>query len=130
MPSRQPISRALRTILAIAAAAALSTGTVVAGESTGTVTKKPPRAQPSELSQSALGMEPDKPALSAGDEKPDVKRPDEFQFGDNTLHIDASRKKSLPPGVEENEQTVINKAPTEPVLQPSYFGLRLTAPIR
>ncbi len=46
------------------------------------------------------------------------------------LHFDASRKDALPPGVEANEQTVINKAPTEPTLKPNYFGLRLTTPIR
>ncbi len=119
----------MRTLFAIVTAAVLSTGAVMAADSTGAAPKKSPRVQSRELSQSALGMEPDKPALNTGDE-PDTKRPDEFQFGGNTLHIDASRKKSLPQGVEDNEQAVINKAPTEPALQPSYFGLRLTTPIR
>ena len=85
----------------------------------------------SELSPSALGMEPDKSDRdSSSDQKDGLKNPGEFKFGDNTLHIDADRKKTTLPGVGDNEETVINKAPTDNGVKPNYFGLRFTTPIR
>jgi hypothetical protein len=32
-------------------------------------------------------------------------------------------------GLEANGETVLNKAPAQPALKPSYFGLRLTTPM-
>ena len=142
MPSCWLISRALRTFSAIAAVAVLSTGAVIAAESTGSVPKKPAVTgkkaaaakqdrKTHEMSPSALGIETDKSHGYEPGDKPDTKRPDEFKFGDNTLHIDANKNDPTPPvGLEQNGQSVLNKAPNEPVLQPSYFGLRLTTPIR
>jgi hypothetical protein len=142
MPSGQLISRALRTFAAVAAIAVLSTGAVIAAESTGALSKKPAVTakktaavksdrKSRELSPSALGMDTDKSHGYEPGDKSDLKRPDEFKFGDNTLHLDANKNDPTPPvGLEQNGQTVLNKAPTEPVLQPSYFGLRLTTPIR
>jgi hypothetical protein len=81
-----------------------------------------------ELSPSALGMETTSRGYEPGDEK--AKKPGEFDLGGNTLHIDADKKDPTPPvGFEANSQSVLNKAPTEPLLQPSYLGLRLTTPI-
>ena len=83
-----------------------------------------------ELSPDALGMNTRNSHGYEPGDKPD-RRPDEFKFGDNTLHIDANKNDPTPPvGLESNGQAVINKAPTQPALQPSYFGLRLTTPIR
>ena len=97
--------------------------------------KKPPKAveqtrpKSSELSADALGVNKSTHGYEPGDEKP--KGPGEFKFGDGTLHIDADKKDPTPPpGFEPNGQSVLNKAPNEPALQPSYFGLRLTTPIR
>jgi hypothetical protein len=86
------------------------------------------KAKSSELSPSALGMETPSHGYEPGDEK--AKKPGEFELGGQTLHIDADKKEPTPPvGFEANSQTVLNKAPTEPLLQPSYLGLRLTTPI-
>jgi hypothetical protein len=142
MPCGWLISRALRIFSAIAAIAVLSIGTAIAAESTGALPNKPvvtskkaaavKRDRKSrELSPSALGMENDKSHGFEPGDKADLKRPDEFKFGDNTLHLDANKNDPTPPvGLEQNGQAVLNKAPTEPALQPSYFGLRLTTPIR
>jgi len=136
MPFGGQILSSLRTIAAMAAAVMLSTGAVLAGSSTDGATKNsaPIRLDPkaSELPPSALGMEDDKSKLNLpGDEKSDLNIPDEIKFGNNSLHFDTSRKNAIPPvGVEADDQAVINKAPTEPQLKPSYFGLRFTTPIR
>ncbi len=136
MPFSGQILSTLRTVTAIVAAVVLSTGAVLAGSSTDGATKNsaPIRLDPkaSELPPSALGMEADEShGYEPGDDKSDTKRPGEFKFGDNTLHIDANKNDPVPPvGLESNGQAVINKAPTEPALQPSYFGFRLTTPIR
>ena len=83
-----------------------------------------------ELSPSALGIETKSRGYEPGEEKTDAKLPNQFQLGNNTLHIDADKKDPVPPvGLESNGQTVINKAPTEPALAPSYLGLRLTTPM-
>jgi hypothetical protein len=136
MPIGRRISCAFPAFASALAVALLSTGMALAAESTGAATKKSLPAQldrkSRELSPSALGMETDKShGYEPGDDKSDTKRPGEFKFGDNTLHIDANKNDPIPPvGLESNGQAVINKAPTEPVLQPSYFGFRLTTPIR
>jgi hypothetical protein len=83
-----------------------------------------------ELPPSALGIDTKSRGYEPGDEKSDAKMPNQFQLGNNTLHIDADKKNPTPPvGLETNEQSVLNKAPTEPALKPSYFGLRLTTPM-
>ncbi len=134
MPSSQLISGALRSLPAIVAALVISIGGVLAAESTGIAPKKSAPVQldrkSRELSPSALGMETSKSKFNMRDEKSDMKRPDEIRFGENTLHFDANRKDSLPPGVDDNQHAVINKAPTESALKPNYFGFRLTTPIR
>ncbi len=134
MPSGWLISSALRSLAAIVATVVFSIGGVLASDSTSIAPKKSAPVQHDrksrELSPSALGMETSKSKFNIEDDKPDMKRPDEIQFGENTLHFDANRKNSLPPGLEDNEHAVINKAPTEPALKPNYFGLRLTTPIR
>ena len=91
----------------------------------GSSTLKP---KSSELSPSVLGMEESSHGYEPGDEK--AKKPGEFDLGGNTLHIDADKKDPTPPvGFESNGQAVLNKAPSEHALQPSYLGLRLTTPI-
>lgn len=86
--------------------------------------------QTTELSPSALGIETKSRGYEPGDDKPEAKLPNQFQLGNNTLHIDADKKDPTPPvGVQTNEQSVLNKAPTEPALKPSYLGLRLTTPM-
>ena len=83
-----------------------------------------------ELSPSALGIDTKPRGYEPGDEKPDIKLPNQIQLGNNTLHFDADKKNPVPPvGLEANGETVINKAPSEPALAPSYFGLRLTTPM-
>ena len=138
MPAYGLFPRALRIVAVAIAAAALMRGAVLAADSPPT----PPAAIPEssaplplnpkalELPASALGENDQSKSAPWGDEKPDLKIPDEIQFGDNTLHFDATRTEQLPPGVETNEQAVINKGPTEPTLKPNYFGFRLTAPLR
>ena len=124
---------------AIAAAVLLSSGLVLAGDEA----PRPPASVPvkksaplakvpktTELSPSALGIETKSRGYEPGDEKSDAKVPNQIQLGNNTLHFDADKKDPVPPvGVEANEQSVLNKAPTEPALRPSYFGLRLTTPM-
>jgi hypothetical protein len=83
-----------------------------------------------ELPASALGFDTKSRGYEPGDEKSDAKMPNQLQLGNNTLHFDADKKDPAPPvGLESNEQSVLNKAPTEPALKPSYFGLRLTSPM-
>lgn len=83
-----------------------------------------------ELPPSALGIDIPSKGYEPGDEKPDLKSPGEIKFGNNTLHFDADKKNPAPPpGLEANEQSVLNKAPAEPALKPSYLGLRLTTPM-
>jgi hypothetical protein len=105
---------------AVLVAGLLTSGLTLAGETA---------ASSSELSPSALGMDTGSSrGYEPGDDK--AKRPGEIQFGNNTLHFDADKKNPVPPvGLEANGQTVLNKAPTEPALHPSYLGLRLTTPI-
>jgi hypothetical protein len=117
----------------------LSAGICFAGDTTprppGTVPVKksaPAVVVPktTELSPSALGIDTKSRGYEPGDETSDTKLPNQFQLGDNTLHIDADKKAPAPPvGLEANGQTVLNKAPSEPVLEPSYLGLRLTKPM-
>jgi hypothetical protein len=140
MSRSQLLPGMLRSVPAVLTIIALSTGGALAGEPTGSIAHKKPKKPAStqfdrkshELSPAALGMEPDKSrGYEPGNGAAGLKRPGEFQFGDNTLHIDADKKDPAPPvGLEANGQAVINKAPSEPALQPSYFGLRLTTPIR
>jgi len=83
-----------------------------------------------ELPPSALGIDTKSRGYEPGDEKSDMKLPDQIQLGGNTLHFDANKKEPTPPvGLESNGQAVINKAPSEPALTPSYLGLRLTTPM-
>lgn len=83
-----------------------------------------------ELPPSALGIDIRLRAYEPGDEKPDLKTPGEIKLGNNTLHLEADKRTPAPPpGLEANEQSVLNKAPTEPALKPSYLGLRLTTPM-
>ena len=83
-----------------------------------------------ELPPSALGIDTKSRGYEPGDEKSDAKMPNQIQLGNNTLHFDADKKDPVPPvGLEANGETVINKAPSEPALKPSYFGLRLTSPM-
>ncbi len=89
------------------------------------------RPQTTELSPAALGMDPKSRGYEPGDQKSDLKVPDHIQIGNNTLHFDAKKNDPTPPvGFEANGEAVINKAPAEPALAPSYLGLRLTTPIR
>jgi len=84
-----------------------------------------------ELPPSALGMDTQSRGYEPGEEKSDLKLPDQIKLGNNTLHFDAKKQDPTPPvGFEANGEAVINKAPAEPALKPNYFGLRLTAPIR
>jgi hypothetical protein len=109
--------------LCVTVAAAIAIG--IATAATAMAGAKP---KTTELSPSALGMENNSHGYEPGDEK--AKKPGEFDLGGQTLHIDADKKDPTPPvGFEANSQTVLNKAPTEPVLYPSYLGLRLTTPI-
>ena len=83
-----------------------------------------------ELPPSALGIDTKSRGYEPGDEKPDLKVPDQIKLGNNTLHFDAAKKAPVPPmGLEANGETVLNKAPAQPALKPSYFGLRLTTPM-
>jgi hypothetical protein len=129
----------LSLIFSAAFAVALANGTVLAADNS----PRPPGSVPvkksklrtaisttTELSPSALGMDTGSRGYEPGDQKPDMKMPDQFQLGNNTLHIDAEKKDPTPPvGLESNGQAVINKAPNEPALAPSYLGLRLTTPM-
>jgi hypothetical protein len=84
----------------------------------------------SELSPSALGIDTTPRGYEPGDDKPDLKMPDEIKLGNNTLHFDAKKRDPAPPvGLEANGESVLNKAPAEPALKPSYLGLRLTTPM-
>ena len=84
----------------------------------------------SELSPSALGIDTKSRGYEPGDEKPDLKMPNQIQLGNNTLHLDADKKDPVPPvGLEANGESVLNKAPAEPALKPNYLGLRLTTPM-
>jgi len=84
----------------------------------------------SELPPSALGIDTTSRGYEPGDAKTDLKVPDQIKFGNNTLHIDAAKKDPVPPvGLEANGESVLNKAPAEPALKPSYLGLRLTTPM-
>ena len=117
----------------------VSTGVCLAGDDTprppGSVPVKRPAHQvaspkTSELPPSALGIDTKSRGYEPGDEKPDLKVPDQIKLGDNTLHFDATKKDPAPPvGLESNGASVLNKAPAEPALQPSYLGLRLTTPM-
>jgi hypothetical protein len=84
----------------------------------------------SELPPSALGIDTKSRGYEPGDDKSDLKVPDQIKFGNNTLHFDATKKDPVPPvGLEANGESVLNKAPAEPALKPSYLGLRLTTPM-
>ena len=84
----------------------------------------------SELPPSALGIDTKSRGYEPGDEKSDLKVPDQIKLGNNTLHFDATKKDPVPPvGLEANGESVLNKAPAEPALKPSYLGLRLTTPM-
>lgn len=117
----------------------LSAGVCLAGDDTprppGSVPVKRPAHQvaspkTSELSPSALGIDTKSRGYEPGDEKPDLKVPDQIKLGNNTLHFDATKKDPVPPvGLEANGESVLNKAPTEPALKPNYLGLRLTTPM-
>ncbi len=117
----------------------LSAGVCLAGDDTprppGSVPVKksaPAVATPktTELPPSALGIDTKSRGYEPGDEKPDLKVPDQIKLGNNTLHFDAKKTDPVPPvGLEANGETVLNKAPAEPALKPSYFGLRLTTPM-
>ena len=83
-----------------------------------------------ELPPSALGYDTKWRGYEPGDEKSDLKVPDQIKLGNNTLHFDAAKKDPEPPvGLEANGESVLNKAPAEPALKPSYLGLRLTTPM-
>ena len=139
MPVCRRISCAFPAFASALAVALLSGGLALAGDEA----PKPPASVPvkksaplakvpktTELSPSALGMETKSRGYEPGDEKSDAKMPNQIQLGNNTLHFDADKKDPVPPvGLETNEQSVLNKAPTEPALKPSYFGLRLTTPM-
>lgn len=113
-----PTSRLCVTVVAVIAIGFVTSVAAMAGA----------KPKSTELSPSALGIETTSHGYEPGDEK--AKKPGEFDLGGNTLHIDADKKDPTPPvGFEANSQTVLNKAPTEPLLQPSYLGLRLTTPI-
>jgi hypothetical protein len=114
------------TVAAAIAIAFVASATAMAGNSTGAQPKSVNKN--TELSPSALGMEESSRGYEPGDEK--AKGPGVFDLGGQTLHIDADKKDPAPPvGFEANGQAVLNKAPTEPLLHPSYLGLRLTTPI-
>lgn len=117
----------------------LSAGVCLAGDDmprpSGSVPVKRPTHQvaspkASELPPSALGIDTKSRGYEPGDEKPELKVPDQIKLGNNTLHFDATKKDPVPPvGLESNGASVLNKAPAEPALQPSYLGLRLTTPM-
>jgi len=117
----------------------VSAGVCLAGDDTPRPPGSVPLKQPahrvvspktSELSPSALGIDTKSRGYEPGDEKPDLKVPDQIKLGDKTLHFDATKKDPVPPiGLEANGESVLNKAPAEPALQPSYLGLRLTTPM-
>jgi len=86
------------------------------------------KGKASELSPSALGYE-DGTADASADDASDLKIPNKLQFGNNTLHFDAEHKDNLPPGIDANEQAVLNHATPNDSPLPSYFGLRLTTPM-
>jgi len=117
----------------------LSAGVCLAGDDTprppGSVPVKQPAhrvvsPKTSELPPSALGIDTKSRGYEPGDEKPDLKVPDQIKLGNNTLHFDATKKDPDPPvGLEANGESVLNKAPAEPALKPNYLGLRLTTPM-
>lgn len=130
----------LRAAATIAGAALLlSAGVCLAGDDT----PRPPGSVPvkksapavaisktTELPPSALGIDTKSRGYEPGDEKPDLKVPDQIKLGNNTLHFDAAKKDLVPPvGLEANGESVLNKAPAEPALKPNYLGLRLTTPM-
>lgn len=83
-----------------------------------------------ELPPSALGYDDGKSHAEAWeDDKSDVKIPNKWQLGPNTLHFDAENRNYYPPGIDANEDAVTNKAAPSDSPLPSYFGLRLTAPM-
>ena len=51
----------------------------------------------SELPPSALGIDTKSRGYEPGDEKPDLKVPDQIKLGNNTLHFDATKKDPVPP---------------------------------
>jgi hypothetical protein len=109
--------------LCVAVTAAIAIGFV-----TGATAMAGAKPKNTEMSPSALGIDQSPRGYEPGDEK--AKGPGVFDLGGQTLHIDADKKDPTPPvGFEANGQTVFNKAPTEPLLYPSYLGLRLTTPI-
>ena len=52
----------------------------------------------SELPPSALGIDTKSRGYEPGDEKPDLKVPDQIKLGDNTLHFDATKKDPVAAG--------------------------------
>jgi hypothetical protein len=89
------------------------------------------KGKPTELPPSALGYDDGKSRAEAtGDDKPGLKIPNKFRFGGNTLHLDAEHRDDLPPGIDANEHAVLNHGETADSPLPSYFGLRLTTPMR
>jgi hypothetical protein len=134
-----PFSRRFPTaFLAFLVPALLASGVALAGDDV----PRPPAAIPvkksapaavkgkaSELPPSALGYEDANSQADASDDKPDLKIPNKFQFGPNTLHFDAEQRDNLPPGIDANEQAVLNHAAPNDSPLPSYFGLRLTTPM-
>jgi hypothetical protein len=113
--------------LCLTVAAAIAIG-LVSSAASAAGAKSKSTDNSTELSPSALGMDESSHGYEPGADK--LKSPGEFQLGGNTLHIDADKKDPTPPvGFEANSQTVFNKAPSEPLLKPSYLGLRLTTPI-
>lgn len=130
----------IRAVATIAGAVLLlSAGVCLADDDTprppGSVPVKQPAhrivtPQTSELPPSALGIDTKSRGYEPGDEKPDLKVPDQIKLGNNTLHFDATKKDLVPPvGLEPNGESVLNKAPAEPALKPNYLGLRLTTPM-
>jgi hypothetical protein len=122
------------TVLLLSAGVCLADDAAPKPSGTVPVKKSAPAAvrvpKTTELPPSALGIDTKSRGYEPGDEKSDLNMPNQIQLGNNTLHFDADKKNPVPPvGVETNEQSVLNKAPTEPALKPSYFGLRLTSPM-
>ena len=141
-PLRKPafgaMTRAVASIAAAAALVLLAHGPSLAGDNAlvppGAVPAQKhsvrPATQGNQLSPSALGMDTESHGYEPGEQTSDVNVPDKVQIGDNTLHFDAKKNDPTPPvGFEANGESIINKAPTEPALAPSYLGLRLTTPL-
>jgi len=137
MPFSGRFTGAFLVLFAILAPALLAGGLALAGDDAPRppavilVKKLAPAAAQgttSEVPPAALGYDDGKADPSADDE-PGLKIPNAIQFGDNTLQFDADRKRDLPPGIDANEQAVINKAAPSDSPLPSYFGLRFTTPM-